>query len=60
MKSSLPATMGYCFVHTVILHPFSIRPATPRTEPRFRTAHPGGLLHFWGSLLDGASMGAKA
>lgn len=44
MNSLLPAPMRYCFIHKVILHLVSPTPATPRTEPRFRTAHLGGFI----------------
>ncbi len=33
-----------CFDRKPVLYLMITRPATPRTEPRFRTAHPGGLL----------------
>lgn len=44
-------SVSYCFGRNPALSIVSTRPATPRTEPRFRTAHPGGLLVFRVSLL---------
>lgn len=52
MIALLIRSVSYCFGKRRTLYVVSTRPATPRTEPRFRTAHPGGLLVFGGSLLQ--------
>lgn len=42
---------GYCYLNVSEPYLTSIRPATPRTVLRHRTAHPGGFLVFKG-LFD--------
>ena len=44
MISFIDRSLSYCFGRNLTLYIQATRPATPRTEPRFRTAHPGGLL----------------
>lgn len=46
MISSFARSVSYCFDRNLALYLGITRPATPRTEPRLRTAHPGGLLVF--------------
>lgn len=43
----------YCFLKAHEPYLFSIRPATPRTKLRLRTAHPGGFLLFRGCFDAG-------
>lgn len=46
MKVAKIQLMGYCYLNNSEPYLSSIRPATPRTELRLRTAHPGGFLLF--------------
>ena len=50
----------YCFVNGFALYAMSTRPATPRTEPRLRTAHPGGLLVFGPGMIAAFWRGGPA